>query len=93
MLIMRKLFRFEKLGIVAGIYIIFAIVILGIFSTTEDAKSFSKQEFGLIILGLMAIFIGIMIACGILEHFEHKKAGWKRKEKKAEKKETKKAKS
>jgi len=80
MLIMRKLFRFEKLGIIGGGVFVLALVNVGyIVSTSEDIKSLS-DETKFLVFAPIAIAIGIFITCGVLEHVEHKKAGWKRKD-------------
>jgi len=77
----RKLFRFEKLAIADGIFIVSAYVILYIiFYNFADFESLSNDTMALILLGPLVVFIGIMIAVGVLEHYDEKKAGWKRKD-------------
>ena len=78
---MRKFFRFEKLGMVGGIFVVSAVVILYItFYHFVDAESLSGDTMAIVIFTPWAIAMGIFIACGFLEHYDKKKAGWKRKD-------------
>jgi len=78
---MRKFFRFEKVGIATGIFIASAIVTLYvIFFHFVDAETIDNDTMFLIVGGPFIIVVGMMIVCGILEHYDKKKAGWKRKD-------------
>jgi len=78
---MRKFFRFEKLGMVGGIFIFSAIGIeYVIFYHFVDFGTLSMNTMMFVLFAPLAVFVGIMIACGILEHYDKKKAGWKRKD-------------
>lgn len=78
---MRKFFRFEKLGIACGIFTVSAFVTLYItFYHFVDAKSVSGDTMFFVLMSPIVVIIGIAIACGILEHYDKKKAGWKRKD-------------
>jgi len=77
----RKLFRFEKLAIADSIFIVSAYVILYIiFYNFVHFESLSNDTGFLVIMSPIVVFVGIMIAVGVLEHFDEKKAGWKRKD-------------
>ena len=77
----RKLFRFEKLAIADCIFIVSAYVILYIiFYNFVHFESLSNDTGFLVIMSPIVVFVGIMIAVGVLEHYDEKKAGWKRKD-------------
>jgi len=78
---MRTFFRFEKLGMVGGVFAVSAIVTLYItFYNFVDFGTLSTFTQWFVLFAPLAVFLGIFVACGILEHFDKKKAGWKRKD-------------
>ncbi len=78
---MRTYFRFEKLAMVAGIFI-FSVwgIEYVIFYNFVDFGTLSTFTQWFVLFAPMAVFLGMMVACGILEHYDKKKAGWKRKD-------------
>jgi len=64
-----------------GVFVVSAIVILYItFYHFVDAKSISGDTMALVLFTPLGIALGIFITCGVLEHYDKKKAGWKRKD-------------
>ena len=77
---MRKFWRYEKLGMVAGIIFFSAYGIeYVIFYHFVEAETIDNFTMFIIVISPLVVMIGMMVACGILEHYDKKKAGWKRK--------------
>jgi len=78
---MRTFFRFEKLGMAGGVFVVSATVILYItFYHFVDFESLSGDTKAVVLFTPLVVAMGIFIACGVLEHYDKKKAGWKRKD-------------
>jgi len=68
---MRTFFRFEKLGMAGMVFGVSTFVILYItFYHFVDFESLSGDTKALVFFTPMGVFLGIFIACGILEHYD-----------------------